>query len=810
MFEKMRRYRITGLLLVLALLLCLGCTPAVQPPGSGESEKTVQPIEMTDNPMAEGAFVSSVAPYDDTHLEDYDVYELHLTAHDRFYIEDGKLCVSVNHSQGAILLSYNADGTVAEKRHAPNTVTPVIQNVRELSDGTFFYLHTQQQPPTSDDHVDHLVLVSVFDADGQQLYQTELGLTETYLYHTMEGAAGMERGFSPRLHINERADGTRRMLVSTGQTLYYLDECLNILNKVEVPEIYDCPIYMQSDGVYLLGDSLPQMCTVDMNTGEITRVETLPVPKEILYDCTQFRYGADGKLYFRYHDSLYQSDGNGNIKEILRWSQGLFDGDGSFWVLDESTVFFAHRETVYLNAPIASQIPSVLHTVNLDALIDRRIVELVFLEDSVPNHNTWLQELITAFNAQSTDYYINYTVMKNDTLSNGAGAYDRFRDYLLSVGTPDMVIFPRSWVPEYIDNDLLLDLSDRFDDKMLGCLTDGFTADDGCQYLLPLSFQAKFFVAATAVQSTPISWDDFYAYAAEYDQPSKEGALVTDSSMIYTLFDHALTDFYDTETKQCNLDSEEFRRCVRVLDTDAPYIGKEYGMLTGGDTYTVQGSTLVNAVQNGEVRFLSVPFTTVEAYAVCKRVFGDTPFTLCGLPTKDGSTPGVSVDSSHNLAVFADSDTLGGCKAFITFALSDEIQTSASLTESYLPVSMSAMSQALDAYRYLYYRAESSVGEYTNYFTGEIVTYVGISADVHHIERIDSYASSPRFTEYVLSDEEKEIILNFFDTCTSYTTTGLTIQQIVEEELSAYRSGAKTLEEVTRLMQSRVQIYLNE
>ncbi len=99
-----------------------------------------------------------------------------------------------------------------------------------------------------------------------------------------------------RLHIHEREDGTRRFLINTGQTLTHPDECLQILKTVALPEIYDSPIHMQSDGVYLLGDTLPQMCTADMNTGSATHMETLLVPEDILYDCEAFGYGADGML----------------------------------------------------------------------------------------------------------------------------------------------------------------------------------------------------------------------------------------------------------------------------------------------------------------------------------------------------------------------------------------------------------------------------------------------------------------------------------------------------------------------------------
>ncbi len=803
------------LLLVFSLLLCLGCTPSVQPADTEGTKTVEQPVEMVDNPAADGTIVSSAAPYEYTALEDYNIYKLantlYFTKLYRYYIADNKLCVFIDDdAHGENILSYNTDGTLAEKRSVPNTDIN-IRDVRTLSDGTFLFLHTQQVDSPAEDFIDSFVLVSVFDADGQQLYQADLGLNGSYLKERTDGIS-YTKGFSTRLHINELEDGTRRILVNTGYTLYYLDECLNILNKVEVPEIYECPIYMQSDGIYLLGDTLPQMCTVDMNTGEITRVETMPVPENVLYDCEKFQYGADGKLYCQYNGGIYQCDGTGNIKEILRWSNGIFDGKGSFFVIDESTIFFVYGPSISTSTVAEAKIPSVLHTVSSDVVLDRRVIEIIHIEGIFTN--TRIQEAVIAFNAQSKDYFVNYTVLTQD-MKTGKSAMEQFNDHLLTVGTPDIVIYPLpNWAQECIDKELLLDLSGRFNDKLLGCLTDAFTTDDGGQYIMPLSFQADTFAAAMAVQSTPLTWDDFYAYAAEYDASAsgdapKEGALITDPQIVSQMFRLTLTDFYDTETMQCTFDSEEFRNRARVLNTDAPYIDEAYGTLDGG-RYSVEGLSVINAAKTGEVRYLRVPFSTVEAYTACVRIFEDTPFTLCGLPTSDGANPGVIINSYQNLAVFADSDTLGGCKAFIEFVLSDDIQSSSALIDTYLPVTKSAMALALDAYRYLYYSAESYVGESTNLMTGETVLYISFGAEQHSAERDTEYASSPNFVEYAMSDEEREIILNFFETCTSYATADSTIYSIVVEELSAYYSGAKTLEEVTELIQSRVFIYLNE
>ena len=62
----------------------------------------------------------------------------------------------------------------------------------------------------------------------------------------------------------------------------------------------------------------------------------------------------------------------------------------------------------------------------------------------------------------------------------------------------------------------------------------------------------------------------------------------------------------------------------------------------------------------------------------------------------------------------------------------------------------------------------------------------------------------------ILTDDDFDTVLTFFDTCTAYADPDTVISGIVEEELSAWESGARSLEDAAKMIQSRVWIYLNE
>ena len=277
-----------------------------------------------------------------------------------------------------------------------------------------------------------------------------------------------------------------------------------------------------------------------------------------------------------------------------------------------------------------------------------------------------------------------------------------------------------------------------------------------------------------------------------------------------------LPDFYDYAAKTASFDSEDFIRREQFLyDMRKSYLIPDYGWLsrsdfsTGGTYGIVGGTKILDGIRSGNVRLLDVPFDTVEAYAVLKLIFGDTPFTLCGYPIKDGTAPGVRVQSANLLGVFADTEHADGCRAFIDFVLSDDIQSAPYLTANALPVTHAAMEKALDDWRYLYYPETFSVTDGASAVGGNTAgRSLLLGAAAHSAYPDEAYQADMRVIE--LTDADRETVLAFFDTCISRADPDETIDAIVQEELSAYESGSKTLRDAAQLIQSRVRIYLNE
>ena len=60
------------------------------------------------------------------------------------------------------------------------------------------------------------------------------------------------------------------------------------------------------------------------------------------------------------------------------------------------------------------------------------------------------------------------------------------------------------------------------------------------------------------------------------------------------------------------------------------------------------------------------------------------------------------------------------------------------------------------------------------------------------------------------TEEEDRRIMDFFNNVTTYIATDDTVERIANEELSFWQGNARTLSETTKIIDSRVWIYLNE
>ena len=150
-----------------------------------------------------------------------------------------------------------------------------------------------------------------------------------------------------------------------------------------------------------------------------------------------------------------------------------------------------------------------------------------------------------------------------------------------------------------------------------------------------------------------------------------------------------------------------------------------------------------------------------------------------------------------------------GGLAFMEALFSVEAQMHPNLTEDYLPVTRDSLMALIDSCRYQYY--QNNVIEDINEFRSGmlVLEWDGTSA-----EYLDDFGyakdTSKGYTVMEFTQEDKDFLLSFFDSCSFGSEADPKVAEIVKEELSYYAGQARSLSETTKIIDSRVWIYLNE
>ena len=233
-----------------------------------------------------------------------------------------------------------------------------------------------------------------------------------------------------------------------------------------------------------------------------------------------------------------------------------------------------------------------------------------------------------------------------------------------------------------------------------------------------------------------------------------------------------------TEDGKVDYDNEAFRALAEFTNENisAPIEADEddYILNMGGTGTTIE--------EAGAARFEYGSF--IAYIQLMGKHASDT--TILGLPSVDGRGPMLSVSSS--VAISAQTAEADACWAFVETLLSAEVQEYYAQSGMGCPICIDAYETSAQDYVEDY---NASMATYANYFTEAEMAMYGIDTTPVDASVIDNYES-------------------MIDSCSAVSTTDAAITAIIREEMPAYFSGQKTLDDVISVMEDRVQTFLDE
>lgn len=399
----------------------------------------------------------------------------------------------------------------------------------------------------------------------------------------------------------------------------------------------------------------------------------------------------------------------------------------------------------------------------------------------------YVKSKISEFNKNSDKYQIEVTSYLDNDWSNYDDCLKRFNNDLVAGKIPDILVVDSS-LPfnSYVSKGLIADLGpimekdetfNRADylENVLDALSIG-----GKLYRIAPSFSIQTIAAKKSIVGDKQSWtiDDFLAVHEAYPDSNMMMEL-TNSDFVSVMIVYNMSQFINAETGECSFNSDSFKKILEYANTLPTEI--DYESLYNDDNYWVKremayrdNSTILKQEYIYDLRVLKQDET---AY------FGE-PVTFIGVPSDNGNGSMLQVNTS--LSITSKAKNPDGAWEFIKTLLTDEAQEN----PDGFPIKVSAFNKLAEkAKERPYWENENGEKEY---YDDQI--WIGDQ----------SVKVEPN------TDEDNERMIDFIKSVKNVYEYDTDLFKIIDEEVQAYFSGQKSVDEVADIIQNRASTYISE
>lgn len=485
---------------------------------------------------------------------------------------------------------------------------------------------------------------------------------------------------------------------------------------------------------------------------------------------------------------------NGEVEKVVDWIACDVDSNSinsdRFGFLSDGRIVAVTYE--YSDNDPSRQQVLVLNRVDAAAVTTKTELTLACL---YLDYN--LRSQIVKFNKSNPDYRIvvkDYSEYATDDDYNAG--LTKLNTEIISGNVPDILVNGTELpIGQYAAKGLLEDLWPYLDadpeysrDKLM---TQPLNAaqTDGKLYRLPIDFGVTTAVGLGKVVGEYTTW----TLADVNDALSKlpEGATVfnkyyTQAEMLQYCIAMNAESFMNWQDGTCSFDSDEFRA---LLEFVKPFPA-EYDWQSNAEEYESDYTRLKNGKQ------LLYP-TSISDFDSIYYVFAalDHDVRFIGFPREDGSS-GNAFNASCTLSISTTCKDKSGAWAFIRSTLSDDYQES---IWNY-PIVKSVFEAKAQ---------EAMTQEYETDADGNQI----LDDDGNPIPISSggmSYGDEPMIELYAVTQEQYDAVLALIDSTTTFVDYDQNVLDIISDEAAGYFAGSKTVEEASKLIQSRVSLYIQE
>lgn len=405
---------------------------------------------------------------------------------------------------------------------------------------------------------------------------------------------------------------------------------------------------------------------------------------------------------------------------------------------------------------------------------------------------------IISFNKSSDKYHIDvedYSEYNTDT--DSTAGMKKLTTEILAGNMPDILDLngmPEEQLAEkklledlypYIDSDADMKREDFFPNLIKALEVDGklYTTCNGFSIFTAIG-------AKSVVGDTP-GWtvDEFNAALAKMPEgcTAFDQYVTRDDILTYSL-GLDMDSFVNWSTGECTFDSDAFVKLLEFAKSFPSTFDWEHYQWTDADNPQTR-------IANGQQMLYMTSLSDFQSFQMYKALFGGD-ITCIGFPTAYGNGNMFTVSGGY--AISASSQNKDAAWSFIRQFMLPAFQTGNYAYQ--FPSNMNAFNQKLKT---------AMTPEYQKDENGNYV----LDANGNKIEVSQggwSWGNSDTIEIHALTQDEADQITALINSTTKIMNTDQSINSIVKEEAAPYFADQKSAEEIAKLVQSKVSIYVNE
>ncbi len=612
--------------------------------------------------------------------------------------------------------------------------------------------------------------VCTYNTDGKRI--ASMDLTETI---GAEGEIYMQS-------LESDKDGN--LYLCGEQSIWVFDKEGKQLCKLEV-DSWIHNMFSTKDGqvmVVYYGDNGVEVHPVDAQARKIgDAIDKLMVED---YGNYTFVKGTDTDLLFKADNDLYTFNFSDEAPtKVLNWIDCDIDTDqiNTFSMLEDGRILVVTStwnddgksdvELIYLTKKKGSEVPEkkllTLGTLSLDYDVRKQVIK---------------------FNKTNPEYRIEIKEYLADVSIDGyEAALEQMNTDIVSGNCPDLIDLSSTNMQQYISKGILADLYPFMDadeeihrEDYLENILQAYEVD-GKLYALPSRFYINTIMGKQSVfgDRKSITLDELMEKTANlpedvelYEYATKDSILMWNTMM-------NMDQYVNWSTGECKFNSEEFIKALEFANR----FEKEMD-------YEEDGMSTPAKLREGKLLMMNSSISSVQEYQMYAAMFGE-PITFVGYPTTKENGSFIS-NGGTLLTISAKSPYQDGAWQFVRENLTKEEQEKENNGVGFgFPVMKSALEKqfAKDMEEEYYEDVDGSKQKQPKTTWG----YDDFTVEI-----------------YAATEEEVAVVRNLIDTVDTVYQYDEQIRQIITEETAAFFEGQKSAKEVADVIQSRVQIYVNE